>query len=93
MQMIHKLAIAKALFPNRQCSLNFYISANGNVYMKLFHISPVPETGCPKMGHTGLTIDHWKVGKTDSSDRSFDFHIGLHAHLKDGRLNLFPGIP
>ena len=26
--------------------------------MKLFHISPVPETGCP-MGHTGLTIDHW----------------------------------
>ena len=26
--------------------------------MKLFQISPVPETGCP-MGHTGLTIDHW----------------------------------
>ena len=32
-------------------------------------------------------------GKTDSSDRSFDLHIELHAHLKDGRLNLFPGIP
>ena len=32
----------------------------------------------------------WRVGKTDSSDRSFDLHIGLHAHLKDGRLNLFP---
>ena len=35
----------------------------------------------------------WWVGKTDSSDRSFDLHIELHAHLKDGRLNLFPGIP
>ena len=34
----------------------------------------------------------WRVGQTDSSDRSFDLHIGLHAHLKDGRLNLFPGI-
>ena len=30
------------------------------LYMKLFHISPVPETGCP-MGHTGLTIDHWPL--------------------------------
>ena len=28
--------------------------------MKLFQISPVPETGCP-MGHTGLTIDHWPI--------------------------------
>ena len=34
----------------------------------------------------------WRVGKTDSSDRSFDLHIGFHAHLKDGRQNLFPGI-
>ena len=44
-QMNHKLAIAKTLFP--------------------------------------------RVGKTDSSDRSFDLHFGLDAHLKDGRLNLF----
>ena len=49
-QMNHKLAIAKTLFPMR-------------------------------------------VGKTNSSDRRFDLHIGLHAHLKDGRLNLFLGIP
>ena len=35
----------------------------------------------------------WRVGKTDSSDQSFDLHIGLHAHLKDGWLNPFPGIP
>ena len=34
----------------------------------------------------------WRVGKTDSSDQSFDLHIGLHTRLKDGRLNLFPGI-
>ena len=31
------------------------MSASGNVYMKLFHMSPVPETDCP-LGHTGLTI-------------------------------------
>ena len=28
----------------------------------------------------------------DSSDQSFDLHIGLHDRLKHGRLNPFPGI-
>ena len=31
-------------------------------------------------------------GGLGTSDRSFDFHIGLDAHLKDDRLNLLRGI-
>ena len=43
---------------------------------------------------TVFLMEGWedRLLKTDPSDRTFDLHIGLHAHLKDGGLNLFLGI-
>ena len=63
-----------------------------SILVGLMHFAPAPSKGPPLVA-CRLDLSSLSHVFVDSSDRSFDLHIELHAHQKDGRLNLFPGIP